>query len=285
MKKIITLMLPVICLTGHTLKAQETLSGPATISSSTIWTSNGWIKGMKLATSQTIQFAADNHHFGIGASTPNGLYFFSTPTDGTDQAATYHMTIMQNGNVGIGTLNPGAALDVHGTFRLGVTGYTGGEAYCIGFTRENNAHLFGIHPQGLLLGGDADGFDMKILPNGNVGIGTASPQAKLAVKGTVLAEKVKVSVKPEDWPDFVFLPGYRLPSLQEMEKFIRENGHLPDMPAAATVAQEGLDLGEMNRKLLQKVEELTLHLIEMEKQQQEMKATIKQLTERTQPAR
>jgi len=96
----------------------------------------------------------------------------------------------------------------------------------------------------------------------NVGIGTIDTKGyKLAVNGAGIFTKVKVK-EFGAWPDFVFEPSYQLPTLQEVEQYVTTNKHLPDMPAAATVAQEGLDLGEMNRKLLQKVEELTLYLIE-----------------------
>lgn len=101
--------------------------------------------------------------------------------------------------------------------------------------------------------------------NGNVGIGTSNPQAKLAVKGTVLAQRVKVSVAAAEWPDYVFSKNYTLPSLQEVENYINQHQHLPDMPAAAEVAKDGQDLGEMNRKLVQKVEELTLYIIDLQK--------------------
>jgi len=107
---------------------------------------------------------------------------------------------------------------------------------------------------------------------GNVGIGTSNPGAyKLAVKGTIGAQKVKVT--QSGWADFVFEPDYSLPSLAELETFIHTNKHLPDMPTEEEVASEGLDLGEMNKKLLQKIEELTLYLIEENKKnkaQQEM---------------
>ncbi len=101
--------------------------------------------------------------------------------------------------------------------------------------------------------------------NGDIGIGTMNPTAKLAVNGTVLAKRVKVSVAAAEWPDFVFSKTYTLPSLQEVENYISQHQHLPDMPAAAEVAKDGHDLGEMNRKLLQKVEELTLYIIDLQK--------------------
>lgn len=100
--------------------------------------------------------------------------------------------------------------------------------------------------------------------NGNVGIGTtALGPYKLTVEGTVGARRVKVS--QGTWADFVFDPEYKLPSLYEVEKYIRSNRHLPDIPAAGEVEKEGLDLGEINRKLLQKVEEQMLYIIDLNK--------------------
>ncbi|MET7000189.1 hypothetical protein [Chitinophaga defluvii] len=101
--------------------------------------------------------------------------------------------------------------------------------------------------------------------NGNVGIGTNDTKGyKLAVAGSMIAEKIKVKVKTA-WPDYVFAPEYQLPSLQEVVAHIQQHQHLPDMPSAKEVAAEGIDLGEMNRKLLQKIEELTLYIIQQEK--------------------
>ncbi|SMC75222.1 hypothetical protein [Pedobacter africanus] len=100
--------------------------------------------------------------------------------------------------------------------------------------------------------------------NGNVGIGTTDPRGyKLAVNGKVRAQEIKVEASP--WPDYVFAKDYELPTLQETEKHIKDKGHLPGIPSAAEVKANGVDLGEMNAKLLQKIEELTLHLIEMKK--------------------
>lgn len=105
---------------------------------------------------------------------------------------------------------------------------------------------------------------MVILGNGNVGIGTTTPGSyRLAVEGTVGARKVKVT--QANWADFVFEPEYRLPSLQEVEQFVKTHKHLPDIPSAKEVAEEGVDLGEMNKRLLQKIEEQMLYIIELNK--------------------
>ena len=100
---------------------------------------------------------------------------------------------------------------------------------------------------------------------GNMGIGTQDTRGyKLAVSGNMIAESVKVQLRSA-WPDYVFANDYTLPSLKETEKHIKEKGHLPGIPSAAEVKNNGIDLGEMNAKLLEKIEELTLHLIQKDK--------------------
>ncbi len=110
---------------------------------------------------------------------------------------------------------------------------------------------------------------MIIDKNGNVGIGHPNPTEKLSVNGKVRAQEIKVETA--NWPDYVFAKDYALPSLKETEKHIQEKGHLPGIPSAIEVKNNGVDLGEMNAKLLQKIEELTLHLIRIEKESNLMK--------------
>ncbi len=102
--------------------------------------------------------------------------------------------------------------------------------------------------------------------SGNIGIGTASIPAgyRLAVNGKILAEELKIQPQSQ-WPDYVFQSDYFLPSLEQVEKYINENGHLEDMPSAAEVKQNGIKLGEMNKMLLEKIEQLTLYIISMDK--------------------
>ncbi len=121
---------------------------------------------------------------------------------------------------------------------------------------------------------------------GKTGIGTYSPNAKLHLNGNMLiggtslnpATGYTLSIDGKlictearvqltaSWPDYVFADDYQLPSLESVEKFVKQNKHLPNIPAAAEVEKQGFDLGDMNRKLLEKVEQLTLHLIEMKKE-------------------
>lgn len=96
-----------------------------------------------------------------------------------------------------------------------------------------------------------------------LGIGTTAPKEALSVNGKIRAQEVKVETA--NWPDYVFADGYQLPTLKETAKFIAVNKHLPGVPKATEVEENGLQLGEMNRILMQKVEELTLHLIEKDK--------------------
>ncbi|MGW9686766.1 hypothetical protein [Flagellimonas sp. 2504JD1-5] len=97
----------------------------------------------------------------------------------------------------------------------------------------------------------------------SVGIGTTNPGSyKLAVKGKIRAEEIKVET---GWADYVFKKDYDLPTLEEVEKHIKEKGHLINIPSAKEVEENGIQLGEMNKLLLEKIEELTLYTIQQQK--------------------
>lgn len=114
-----------------------------------------------------------------------------------------------------------------------------------------------------------------VTKTGNVGIGLKNPKDKLEVNGQIHARSVKIDVK--NWADFVFEEGYELPRLREIENYISQNGHLPNVPSTEEVLEEGVELGEMQKLLLQKVEELTLYLIEQDKEIEKLKTEIKRL--------
>jgi hypothetical protein len=132
------------------------------------------------------------------------------------------------------------------------------------------------------LGFDVSGGKMALCQNGALYIGGNDAATKTRIQSTadldnwaleyqlfvekgIRTEKVKVDAKG-NWPDFVFEDNYTLPSLMEVEQFITTNKHLPNVPSAEEVETEGIDLGEMDKILLQKIEELTLYTIEQQKQ-------------------
>ncbi|MEN1785043.1 MAG: hypothetical protein AAGF77_07880 [Bacteroidota bacterium] len=86
----------------------------------------------------------------------------------------------------------------------------------------------------------------------------------MAVSGKLIAEEVKVQLSG-DWPDYVFTEEYTLPTLEAVRMHIQEKGHLPNMPSAKEVAKNGVELGEMNKLLLEKIEELTLYILKQDK--------------------
>lgn len=122
----------------------------------------------------------------------------------------------------------------------------------------------------------ADGATLaiKAIQNGNVGIGTPNPDEKLTVKGKIHTQEVRVDMTGPLVPDYVFENDYKLKTLKEVEEYIKENKHLPEIPSAQEIEKNGLMLAEMNMTLLKKIEEMTLYMIEIKKENEEMKKDI-----------
>lgn len=173
------------------------------------------------------------------------------------------------GNVGIGTPSPGRKLHVEGNTYI-----------------SNNLELsneLDIEPDGNTVfefvrscmgsGGDfmlvdfwgcPNEFDFIDFRRGPAQKFRVTQGGNVYADGTILCREIEVSMAA--FPDYVFESGYELLSLKEIDEFIREHGHLPNIPSAGEVEANGIGLGEMSKKLLEKVEELTLHLIEKEKE-------------------
>ncbi|WP_299441939.1 hypothetical protein [uncultured Aquimarina sp.] len=200
----------------------------------------------------------------IGAKTGNDLSILASGSE--------KMIVKTNGNVGIGTNSPNDKLEVIGNVRSSskfvVTG--------IGALEKNNADFRLWSIQKMNFGSGISNTHMTIDTNGFIGIGTTSPDSKLAVNGNIHTKEVKVDLI--GWADYVFKEGYNLPTLQQVEDHIATKGHLINIPSAAEVAENGILLGEMNAKLLEKIEELTLYTIAQEKKLKEQETINNQLT-------
>jgi hypothetical protein len=112
--------------------------------------------------------------------------------------------------------------------------------------------------------------------SGNVSIGTVRTNLyKLAVEGTIGARKVVVT--QASWADYVFEKDYPLPTMQEVEQYISRHKHLPGVPSAKEIASNGIDLGDMQKIHMQKIEELTLYMIELKKENELLKLKMEQI--------
>jgi len=178
------------------------------------------------------------------------------------------MSISPLGNVGIGTINPSAQLHTTGTVRLaGLTNDSTLDRVLVSDTTgkvfyRSGANLTGRWKYNASTNTVYDSAE-------NIAIGTSNPQGyKLAVNGTAIFTKVKVKTAGT-WPDYVFDKGYALPGLAELEQYLITHKHLPDMVSAAEAQKEGIDVAAQQAALLKKVEELTLYLIEENKQLKE----------------
>jgi hypothetical protein len=191
-----------------------------------------------------------------------------------------------DGNVGIGTGAPEMPLHVYGTSPDDDVIFEGGFPFvCLNATgssgntgiifEEADAEQAWIYHYGssnylkFTTDNSSSRNDLVIVNNGNVGVGTSNPTEKLTVNGHVKCKEVYVTTT--NWPDYVFDDNYHLMNLNEVENYIKLNKHLPGVPCAGEINSEGLKVGEMNEVIVKKLEEVTLYLIEQEKQIQALK--------------
>lgn len=126
----------------------------------------------------------------------------------------------------------------------------------------------------------------RILTNGRIVIGDntyttfpASGDYRMAVKDGIITERLKIKLRAS-WPDYVFSGEYSLLPLTDVEKYLKQNNHLPGIQSAADVKENGIEVGEMNAKLLQKIEELTLYMIKADQQIRELQEVVKQIKQK-----
>ena len=218
------------------------------------------------ASSIILENSVANKRWQLHALDDGGLQF------GDYNISTTRFLINSDGNVGIGTITP--------THKLTISGKgTYNNSRAASFILENSVanKRWQLHA---LDNGDIQFCDYNtgatrflINSGGNVGIGTINPGAfKLAVNGHIRAKEIKVET---GWSDFVFEDDYNLLSLKDVEQFIKDNRHLPDIPSAKEVEENGVNVGKMESKLLQKIEELTLYIIQQEKRIEQLENKVK----------
>jgi hypothetical protein len=269
----------------YTLDVAGTIQSYSNLRTTVVATGNGYfaddgagstIFSISRQTSNEVRFQAYGFHT-----------FYSGSSSGSER-----MRIAADGSVGIGRTNPAYLLDVYGTIRgfgnIRTTSVGDGNGYISddgagstifsltrrGINNEVRLQAYGFHT--FYSGGNTGSERMRIDANGNVGIGSTAPDSKLTVKGVIHAEEVKVDISVPG-PDYVFEKNYKLPSLTEIKKYIDQNKHLPEVPSAAELEKDGVELSKMNMLLLKKIEELTLYLIDQQKINEAQAGEIEQL--------
>jgi hypothetical protein len=212
------------------------------------------------------------------------------------------------GKVGIGTITPAAILHIATSNDLNpnnigntnfdnrhlAIGSTGANASSLAFSKNctSNGSAY-ITSATIGLSWDPIGFqasdynwfsggsttpNMILNASGNLGLGIKNPQNKLDVNGTIHSKQVDVDMN--GWSDFVFNPSYNLASLSTIKNYLDKNHHLPDMPSEKEVVKDGVNVGNMLKLQTQKIEELTLYLIEKDQQLTDQKKEIEQLKQK-----
>ena len=233
------------------------------------WGVNGQTPIAALATTGVLQIASDFHTLGaatVSEELSSGKTSYTNIELATHSWSGSH-ALLFNANKNV-TVNGSLGATGNTKYSNNQGAYSGG-AGGIFFFANGGVMDFNISPAS---GSTSAGTNvswgtpkMRINRNGEVGIGTTDIDGyRLSVEGAIRSTEVKVEASP--WPDYVFASNYNLPSLESVETYINEHGHLPEVPSAEVVEEEGIKLGEMNAVLLKKIEELTLYTLSQQKE-------------------
>ncbi|HEY0109524.1 MAG TPA: bZIP transcription factor, partial [Fibrella sp.] len=206
---------------------------------------------------------------GIGTSSPSSRLHISTGTNGQSGLRLENLTI---GSAASATNQTKfLTVDANGNVVLGSLNSSAREAAQSAQWSQQGEDLFNVNGGAVVIG---------------KGVSKMPADYNLFVSKGILTEKVKVAIRnTSEWSDKVFAPQYKLRTLSEVEKFIKSQGHLPGVPSAEQVVNEGIDVGGMDAKLLEKVEELTLYVIELKKQNESLQRQINKVERNRKPVR
>ena len=235
-----------------------------------------------------------NRIYRIAVGLLSGLVSVGAMASGDWDASGTHLNYM-GGNVGIGTSNPGRLFTVDGNVALfkrsvNTAGFIiqhsgpGGVQTTFGQDVASGEPFFLIKrltapvatPFRMSL--DAPQFSFDMDSNGRVGFGTQTQgDFQVSIAGKLRAEELNIIT---GWADYVFHDDYKLMPIKELENYIENNARLPGMPSAEEVSQNGADIGATTTKLLEKIEELTLYIIEQNKESEALKKQVAELSKR-----
>lgn len=250
-------------------------------------TTGGWARGLRYRDTGGSVATSGIGLYGTSSNISN-LYMAHGANPWSSGMGLYVLT---DGNVGIGTAEPAEKFHISGSgYIRSFVESTDNHAYYIvkggissgsfvDYYRQGSGRLWhtGLRP-------DTDNLEFR-LDNQNsvltltqaerVGIGTKTPGNKLEVNGKIRSKEV--IVEATGWPDYVFQADYDLPTLAEIEAYINTHKHLPGIPSAKQVEEQGQQVGEIQKQLLKKMEEMTLHIIELKKENETLTKRIEQL--------
>ena len=250
-------------------------NGSISVGTSTI----GPVNGMYVDGNVNIGTTSSNSRLHVNST--SGQTAFTAQVNGSNK-----LTVNSNGSVSVGvaTTGPTNGMHVNGNVNIGTTSSSsrlqvnstsGQDAF---IAQVNGSNKLMVNSNGSVSVGSATtGPANGMYVSGSIGIGTTNVNDyKLAIAGKAIAEEVVVKLRT-NWPDYVFEEDYNLKQLDEVKDYIKEYKHLPNIPTATEIEEKGISLGTINTILVEKIEELTLYLIEHQQVINELKEKVKDL--------